>query len=459
MIGIVGLVGLYGTAYLLSANRQAISWRLVGWGIALQATFAVVVLKGPGRYVLEQIAAGVSQLLTYADRGSQFVFGITADPAGPVGFVFAFKVLPIVIFISSLFTVLYYLGIMQRIVLLMAKSLHRFMGVSGSESLAAAANVFMGQTEAPILIAPYVPAMTVSELMALMTGGMATVSGAVLASYVALGARAEYLLAASVMAAPASLVMAKLLMPETEQSQTAGKVKLEMSTTDVNIIDAAARGAGLGVKLALNIGGMLVAFLALIYLLDGILQAVGRAFGSLQSFLTLQGIVAAALAAYLFFWNVSANRRRRVLIGAAALVVAAWGVFLLRDPAPIPMGLSLALGTIFAPVAYLLGVPWAEAFTVGNLFGTKLVFNELVAYTNLSALLQQGALSPKAELITTYALCGFANFSSIGIQIGGIGGLAPERKTDLARLGLRAVLGGFMASFSVAAIAGLLSQI
>jgi CNT family concentrative nucleoside transporter len=457
MIGVVGLLVLYGIAFLLSSNRRAVSFRLVAWGFGLQLIFALVILKTePGRYVFRQIAAGVSQLLEFADAGSEFVFGPLADPTN-FGLIFAFKVLPIIIFISSLFTVLYYLGIMQRVVLLMAKLMHRFLGVSGSESLAAAANVFMGQTEAPIIIAPYIPKMTISELMALMTGGMATVSGAVLASYIALGVRAEYLLTASVMAAPASLVLAKLLIPETEQSMTAGKVTLDVEAPDVNIIDAAARGASQGIKLALNVGGMLVAFIALIWLLNGILGAIGNSFASVRSFLTMICLLVAIVAAYLLFWNPTPRQRNVALAGSGLALAVAIVTFFIRGAAPIPLELQSILGWLFAPVAFIMGVPWAEAETVGQLFGIKLVLNEFVAYVEMGEMLQANALSPKAELIASYALCGFANFSSIGIQIGGIGGLAPTRKSDLARLGLRAVLGGMMASYTVATIAGLLS--
>jgi CNT family concentrative nucleoside transporter len=431
----------------------------VAWGIGMQFLLAIIILKTePGRYIFAQMAVGVSRLLEFADRGSAFVFGSLADPAQFGELIFAFKVLPIIIFISSLFTVLYYLGIMQRVVLLMAKVMHRFLGVSGSESLAAAANVFMGQTEAPIIIAPYIPKMTTSELMALMTGGMATVSGAVLAAYAAFGVNPAYLLTASVMAAPASLVLAKLLIPETEESKTAGNVTLDVEAPDVNIIDAAARGAGQGITLALNVGGMLVAFIALIWLLNGILGAIGNAFASTRGFLTLLALVVAIAAAYLLFWNPTSRQRQVALIGTSVALLAAVATFLYRGPAPIPMELQSILGTLFAPVAFIMGVPWEEAGTVGQLFGIKLMLNEFVAYAEMSQMLEANTLSPKAELIASYALCGFANFSSIGIQIGGIGGLAPTRKSDLARLGLRAVLGGMMASYTVATIAGLLSS-
>jgi CNT family concentrative nucleoside transporter len=399
----------------------------------------------------------VRALLVFADQGSLFVFGEAADPAGSLGMVFAFRVLPIVIFISSLFSVLYYMGVMQRIVLLMAKSMHRLMGVSGSESLAAAANVFMGQTEAPIIVAPYIPAMTRSELMALMTSGMATVSGAVLGAYIALGVRPEYLLSASVMAAPASLVMAKLLIPETEESRTAGDVTIDIEPEEVNLIDAASAGAGKGITLALNIGGMLIAFIALIYLIDGILAALGNAFANGRSFAVLVATVIGLTGAYLFGWNPDERRRRLALGGAGIALVAAGATMLVRGGAPIELSLSGILSAAFSPLAFVMGVPWSEAATVGELFGVKLVLNEFVAYTELSALLAQGGLSPKAELIASYALCGFANFSSIGIQIGGIGGLAPSRRSDLAKLGMRAVLGGMLSSFTVATLAGILS--
>ena len=259
------------------------------------------------------------------------------------------------IFIASLFSVLYYIGLMQRVVLLMARVMHRLMGVSGGESLAAAANVFMGQTEAPIVVAPYIPRMTTSELMAVMTGGMATVSGAVLATYISLGVRAEYLLAASVMAAPASLALAKMLIPETEQSATAGKLKLEAKTTDVNIIDAAARGAGQGVTLALNIGGMLVAFVALIYLIDGVLGAIGAAFSDIRSQLRLDAVITALTAAYVLLWRPSRTLAMRVLAAATATMAIGWLVFAIRGPSAIPLQMATILGSLFAPVAFLMG--------------------------------------------------------------------------------------------------------
>lgn len=408
LIGLAGIALLLAVAYLASTNRSAIRWKTVGWGLLLQLIFALFVLKVPfGQSILTHVAAGVAKLISFADRGSEFLFRWLVTDPDPDRFIFAFEVLPIVIFISSFFTVLYYLGVMQWIVLAMAKLMTRLMGVSGSESLAAAANVFMGQTEAPIVIAPYIGKMTLSELMALMTGGMATVSGAILGGYIALGVNPEYLISASVMAAPASLVMAKLLVPETEHSLTAGKVEMHVERVDVNIIDAAARGAGQGLKLALNIGAMLIAFVSIIYMLNGILGWVGEFFGLS---LTMQGI----------------------------------------------------LGYILAPLTFLMGVPWEDCFNVGQLIGLKIVLNEFLAYFELSSMQNYAThgpaiLSAKADMIATYALCGFANFSSVAIQIGGIGGLAPERKSDLAKLGMRAVLGGSMASFMTATLAGIIS--
>ncbi len=458
MIGLLGLALLYGVAFALSDNRSAISLRLVAWGMGLQIALALVILRTEwGAALFNALGDGVRAMLVFADQGSLFVFGQAADPAGSLGMVFAFRVLPIVIFISALFSVLYYMGIMQRLVLLMAKVMHRLMGVSGSESLAAAANVFMGQTEAPIIVSPYIPAMTRSELMALMTTGMATVSGAVLGAYIALGVRPEYLLSASVMAAPAALVMAKLLVPETEQSKTAGDVTIDVEPTDVNIIDSAARGAGQGITLALNIGGMLIAFVAIIYMIDGILALVGNAFADVQNLLLLLAIIGGIGAAYVFGWKPAPTARRVALVTGGALMVLAVGTFVVRGPGPMAFGLRPILGALFAPLAFTMGVPWSEAGTVGELFGIKLMLNEFVAYTELSGLLAEEALSPKSELIVSYALCGFANFSSIGIQIGGIGSLAPSRRSDLAKLGLRAVLGGTLASFTVATLAGILS--
>lgn len=410
-IGILGILLILGVAYLSSTNRRAIRWRTILWGIGLQILFAFAVLRWPwGQFALQKTADFITNIIGYAGFGARFVFAwlaedqtflgaIRKEPVGPI--IFAFVVMPIVIFIASLFTILYHLGIMQRVVKAMAILMSKTMKTSGSESLASAANVFMGQTEAPIVIAPYIPTMTRSELLALMIGGMATVSGAVLGAYISLGIDARYLLAGSIMAAPASLLIAKLLMPETEESVTAGKVRLEIEKTHVNVIDAASSGAGQGAILVINIVAMLIAFIAIISMLDGALGWVGARLGYPD--LTLKWV----------------------------------------------------FGQMFRWVAVVMGVPVQDSVSVGELFGTKIVLNEFVAYLDLAKL--QAGLTEKAKLIATFALCGFANFSSIGIQIGGIGGLAPTRKQDLARLGLRALLGGTLATFMTATLAGVIS--
>ncbi len=410
-IGLAGIVVIFGIAYLFSANRRAIRWYTVGWGFALQLVFAFLVLYWEqGKNALERFSLAITGAISYADQGGSFVFGwltgrmerigqATGLPIG--GYIFAFKVLPIIIFIASFFTIMYYLGIMQRVVQAMAWVMQRLMRVSGAESLAVAANVFIGQTEAPILIAPYIPTMTRSEILTMMTGGMAHVSGAVLLAYVAMGIPAKYLITASVMAAPGAIMMAKILMPETETPVTMGKVTLKVEKTHTNLIDAAASGASQGMTLVINIVAMLIAFIALIALLNGFLGWAGGLFGYPE--FQLQKV---------FAW-------------------------------------------VLWPLAVVMGVPVADAATVADLIGNKTVINEFFAYAKMSTV--QAGMSEKARLIASFALCGFANFSSIGIQIGGIGGLAPTRKSDLARLGFRALLGGSLASFMTATIAGLLA--
>ncbi len=379
------------------------------WGLLIQLIFSLVVLRlGFGRRLWAAGGEAATQLIAAADEGGRFVFGWLAVDPNPDHFVFAVRVLPIIIFISSLFSCLYYLGIMQIVVGGMARLMTRVMGVSGSESVAVAANVFVGQTEAPLVVAPYVPEMTESELMALMTAGMATVSGAVLGGYIALGIQSDHLLAASFMAAPASLVIAKIMVPETSSSKTAGRVSFKIERTSANLIDALANGASQGVRLALNIAAMLIAFVAMVYLVNGILAAASRAFG-------------------------------------------------LNDVLGVTPTLQLILGYLLAPLAFVMGVPWEDSLQVGQLIGVKVVLNEFVAYRDLAALRE--TLSPKSQLIATYALCGFANFGSIGVQIGGIGGLAPERKWEVARLGMKALLAGSMASFLTASLAAIVSPL
>ncbi len=393
--GLLGLVAILAAAWLLSSNRRAIKPSLLAWGMGLQFCFAFLVLKTGAGNVFRSASVAVNALLDYAEVGSAFLFGPLGQKAGPFGVIFAFQVLPIVIFIASLFSILYYFGVMQFVIRGMAFVMQRVMGASGAESTCVAASIFMGQTEAPLTIRPFLANLTRSELFTIMVSGMAHVSGAVMAAYVKIaGVQIEHLLTAVIMTAPATILIAKMLIPETERPETAGAVRIETEKPGVNVIDAAARGAGDGLQLALNIAAMLIAFLALIAMVNGILGAVN---------------------------------------------------------AP---KLEAILGWIFAPVAWLLGVSWKDAPAIGNLLGTRLVLNEFVAFLQLGPLKAQ--LDPKSFVVATFALCGFANFSSIAIQVGGIGALVPSRKSDLARLGLRAVMAGTMANFMSACIAGML---
>lgn len=420
--GLFGLAVLVGIAWLFSNNRRAVDWRLVGTGILLQVGFAALVLLVPGgRAVFDWLSKGFVRVLGFVGEGSGFVFGSLLDTS-KFGYIFAFQVLPTIIFFSALMGVLYHLGVMQAVVRAMAWAITKVMNVSGAETTSVCASVFIGQTEAPLTVRPYIPRMTESELITMMIGGMAHIAGGVLAAYVGmLGGSdpaqqaffAKHLLAASIMAAPATLVVAKLLIPETGTPLTRGTVKMEVEKTTSNVIDAAASGAADGLRLALNIGAMLLAFIALIALLNAPLTWLGEVTG-LQA-----------------------------LLGK-------------------PTNLSTLLGYLLAPVAWVIGTPWQDATTVGALIGQKVVINEFVAYTELSQIVNGQVpgvhLSREGALIATYALCGFANFSSIAIQIGGIGGLAPERRHDLARFGLRAVLGGSIATFMTATIAGVLTH-
>ncbi|MEQ4575333.1 MULTISPECIES: NupC/NupG family nucleoside CNT transporter [Gammaproteobacteria] len=420
--GLFGLAVLIGIAWLFSNNKRAVDWRLIGTGVILQVAFAAVVLLVPGgRDVFDWLGKLFVKVLSFVGEGSSFVFGSLMD-AKSYGFIFAFQVLPTIIFFSSLMGVLYHLGVMQAVVRAMAWAITKVMKVSGAETTSVCASVFIGQTEAPLTVRPYIPKMTQSELLTMMIGGMAHIAGGVLAAYVGMlgggdpvqqAFYAKHLLAASIMAAPATLVVAKLLVPETGTPLTRGTVRMEVEKTTSNVIDAAAAGAGDGLRLALNIGAMLLAFIALIALVNAPLTWLGEVTG-----------LAAAIGK--------------------------------------PTNLSTILGYVLAPVAWVIGTPWADATTVGGLIGQKVVLNEFVAYTELSQIvngqLPGVALSKEGTLIATYALCGFANFSSIAIQIGGIGGLAPERRHDLAKFGLRAVLGGSIATFMTATIAGVLSH-
>lgn len=426
---LLGLLALTGIAWGLSVNRARIPWRVVLWGISLQLVFALFILKTPvGAQLFDTVNTVVVALLGFTVDGARFVFGNLVDNNIPVGAgepgngpfsatagqvantgsYFAFTVLPTIIFFSSLMTVLYHLGIMQKAVKGVAWVMQRTMKTSGAETLSAAGNIFVGQTEAPLLIKPFVERMTVSELMAVMTAGFATVAGGVMAAYVGMLLLhfpdiAGHLMAASVMSAPAALVVAKLMVPETEEPETANTLEVSVDRPDVNVIDAAARGASEGLFLALNVGAMLLAFVALIFLFNG-------------------------------------------FIGWAGALVGFDGLTLER-----------ILGWVLAPLAWLMGVSWADAPTVASLMGIKTVLNEFFAYIQLAGILNGGgSLQPRSVVIVTYALCGFANFSSIAIQLGGIGGIAPSRRHDLSRLGLRAMIGGTIAAFMTATVAGMI---
>ena len=401
--GLLGLAVILGFAWLCSNNKREIKLRLIAWGMGLQFAFALLVLKTDFGKVFQAIGNGVNAMLEFAEVGSQFLFGPLGTKGGPYGVIFAFQVLPIVIFIASFFSILYYLGVMQFVVKAMAVGMQKIMGVSGAESLDVAASIFMGQTEAPLTIKPFLAGLTESELFTIMVAGMAHVSGAVMAAYVKVaGVSIIHLLTAVIMTAPATIMLAKIFIPETGKPATAGRVDIRVETTAVSVIDAAAQGAGDGLNVTLNIGGMLIAFLALIAMANGIL-------GWLHT-----------------------------------LPLLGW----------LPPSLERCFGIVFAPVAFILGVPWKDAGVIGDLLGTRLVLNEFVAFLKLGPL--KASLDPRSFTIATYALCGFANFSSIAIQIGGIGALAPTRKSDLARLGIRAVAAGTMANFMSACIAGML---
>ena len=392
---IVGLACILAIAYGLSTDRKAVQIRTVLWGHGLQLLLALFVLKTPwGRWLFSFLGDKIKAVLDLSFKGSEMVFGgLGVKGGGSFGFIFAFQVLPTIIFVAALFAVLYYLGVMQVIVTLFAKVMTRLMGASGAESLNVAASIFMGQTEAPLTVRPFLNKMTESELMCVMTSGMAHISGGVMAAYIAYGMEARHLLAAVIMTAPGTILLAKIFVPETGQPETAGTVKLNLPRTDANIIGAAARGTSEGLNLAINVAAMLISFLALVALVNLLLGVVG-------------------------------------------------------------LKLETLLGYVFMPIAIVMGVPVADSQVIGSLLGTRMVLNEFIAYSQLAPL--KASLDPKSFTIATYALCGFANFSSIGIQIGGIGALAPERKHDLARLGPRALLAGTFANFMTACIAGML---
>lgn len=437
--GLIGMAAIVGLAYMFSNNRKHIDWRLVAIGLGIQFVLAVFILKGRDMAEFwsplgwpKEIFAWISSffviVLDFTTEGAEFIFGDLAKSPGmegSMGSFFAFQVLPTIVFFASLTAILYHYGILQRLVKYMARGMQKLMGTSGAESLSVISNIFVGQTEAPLVVKPYIERMTKSELLAVMTGGMATIAGGVMAAYVQMLGNsyaqaqgvgldvgrllfAEQLLGASIMAAPAALVIAKMLYPEVEEPVTKGDVRVQIEQTDANGIDAAASGAAVGLRLAANVGAMLLAFIALL--------AMGNYF--LESFGNLTGI--------------------NSLIPDSELRI------------------ETLLGWIFAPVAWIVGVPWADATSMGSLLGTKVVLNEFVAYLQLSEMVGAEALSPKTIIMATFALCGFANFASIAIQIGGIGGLAPGRKSDLAMFGIKAVLAGTMANLMTATIAGML---
>jgi concentrative nucleoside transporter, CNT family len=407
-VGFLGLATMIGLAYLFSTDRKAIRLKTVAWGLGLQFAFAFFVLRFEiGRLIFQTAGDGVNRLLSFAFVGSEFLFGYLGKPAArPDLFIFAFQVLPTIIFIAAVFAFLYHIGVMQIIIRAFAWVMTRVMGASGAESLDIAASIFMGQTEAPLTIRPFLNKLTKSELMCIMTCGMAHVSGGIMAAYIASGVEAKHLLTAVIMTAPGTLLMAKMFVPETEQPLTAGHVQEPEMEKEANFLGAISRGTSDGLNLALNVGAMLISFLALLALTN-------------------------------------------FLIGGAHN----W--FALHGMSRFPSSLQQIFGWAFAPIAWLVGIPWHDAPLIGNLLGTRMVINEVVAFTQLGAMKE--SLDPRSFTIATFALCGFANFSSIGIQIGGIGALAPEQRGQLARFGIRAMLAGTMANLMSAAIVGILT--
>jgi CNT family concentrative nucleoside transporter len=399
--GVIGIMLILAVGVMMSHNRGSIKWKVIAWGLGLQLVFAIFVLRtSAGQGLFRWLGAAVTNILNYSFAGSSFVFGELGKQHSSLGVVFAFQILPAIIFVSALFAILYYLGVMQWVVRFFALIMSKVMGASGAESLDVAASIFMGQTEAPLTIRPFLPKMTRSELMTVMTAGMAHISGSIMVAYIAFGVEARHLLTAVIMTAPGTIMMAKLMEPETERPETYGDVKLDIPRTDVNLLDAAARGTSEGLHLMLNVIAMLISFIALVALLNGL-------FGVIHDKLP--------------FW---------------------------------PESLQVVLGWIFRPVAWVMGVPWHDSETIGGLLGTRTVLNEFIAYSQLGPL--KATLDPRSFTIASFALAGFANFSSVGIQIGGIGALVPDRKADLARLGFRAMLAGTLANFLSACIAGIL---
>lgn len=401
LTGLIGMALIIGIGYAMSHNRKAIRWQTVAWGLSLQILFAIFVLRVPfGRDLFRALGAFVTSVLHYSYVGSSFVFGELGKPDSSLGVIFAFQILPAIIFVSALFAIMYYLGVMQLVVRAFAVVMSKIMRASGAESLDVAASIFMGQTEAPLTIRPFLPKMTMSELMTVMTAGMAHISGSIMAAYIAFGIEARHLLTAVIMTAPGTIMMSKMFEPETGTPETYGNVKLDIPKTDVNLVDAAARGTGEGLHLMLNVIAMLVSFIALVALTNGAMGWVHSRF------------------------------------------------------AIFPENLQTVLSWVGRPIAWAMGVPWKDSGVIGSLLGTRTVLNEFVAFSQLGPL--KASLDPRSFTIASFALAGFANLSSVGIQIGGIGALAPTRKSDLAKLGFRAMLAGTLANFMSATIAGIL---
>ena len=424
--GLLGIFVILGLAFLMSNNKKAINWRTVLTGLGLQVFLAIFILKIPvGQKMFETVGFFIKKILDFSDKGGEFVFGVLVNKplafeqlfgAGS-SFIFVFKIIPTIIFVAVLVNIAYHIGLMQRIVSFVAKIVYRLMGVSGSEALSNVASAFVGQVEAQIMIKPYVSGMTKSELLASMTGSMACIAGGIMAVYISMGVPAEYLLAASIMAAPGALAVSKIVYPETEASETKGEVRLEVKKTNVNIIDAIAHGASEGMRISINVIAMLIGFIAIIAMIDAFLGFTGRFISGTIGISTI-GFVNIDLA---------------------------------------HLSLKELLGSVFSLFAWVMGVPWNEAHAVGSLMGTKIVINEFVAYTDLAPMIKAGILSSKSIVIASFALCGFANLGSIAMQVGGIGEIAPSRRKDLAMLGFRALICGTMASYLSATIAGILS--
>lgn len=420
-IGVIGFIVLLGLAVLMSNNKRKINWRTVLTGIGLQFLIGILLMKwNAGAQGIKVVADKIATFLQLTANGTKFLFGNIVDSKmmDTFGFQFAFTVLPVIIFFSAFMAILYYMGVMQKIVQFFAWVMSRLMGTSGAESLSCSANIFVGQTEAPLIVRPFLSRMTMSELCTVMVGGFGTIAGSVMAGYIMMGIPATYIIIASTMAAPASLMMGKIIFPETEEPVTGKNINLPKIDAGTNLLDAAAKGTSDGLHLALNVAAMLVAFITLIAFVDMVLAYTDSLIDG--KILNGQMLESGEYAGY------------------------------------FPGSLKTIFGSIFAPLAYLMGVPAADVKSIGHLIGLKLAVNEFVAYSELAPMIKENLISQKAQIMATFMLCGFANFASIGIQVGGISALAPDRRSDLAKLGLRAMIGGAIVSCLTATIAGLL---